>query len=209
LGSHPSHKISLREILKSEGRDGLVSLHAIGTGIAAAIAEIINTGKWSQLDRARGELVPEKLFMTLPGIGTKLAQAMADEAHFESLEDLEHAIHSGKPSIPGLGQRRREALTAILEKRLGRFVPVKTSGPPARPVELILEVDAMYRARAAAGVLKLIAPKRHNPEELQWLPIMHARHDDWHFTALFSNTALAIKAGKTKDWVVIFHEKTG
>jgi hypothetical protein len=199
-------KVPLSETLKNKGRDGLVVLPAIGKGIAAAIAEIILTGKWSQLDRARGELVPEKLFMTIPGIGPRFAKAMVEDAHLESLEDLEYAIHTNEPPIKELGPRRREAIAAILEKRLGRFVFPKPAASQLPPVELILEVDAMYRARAAAGTLKLIAPKRHNPEGVKWLPIMHARHDDWHFTALFSNTALAHKLDKTNDWVAIYHE---
>jgi hypothetical protein len=199
----------LSETLKNEGRDGLIALTAIGKGIAAAIAEIILTGKWSQLDRVRGELIPEKLFMTLPGIGPKLAKAMADDAHLESLEDLEHAIHSGEPPINGLGQRRREAISAVLEKRLGRFISPKRAGKQLPPVELILQVDKMYRERATRGALRLIAPKRHNPKTLKWLPIMHARHDDWHFTVLFSNTNLAHQLDKTRDWVVIYYEKEG
>ena len=36
---------------------------------------------------------------------------------------------------------------------------------------------------------------------------MHARHDDWHFTVLFSNTGLAHELGKTNDWVVIFYHQ--
>jgi putative hydrolase len=30
-----------------------------------------------------------------------------------------------------------------------------------------------------------------------------------HFTALYSNTALAHRRGKTRDWVVIFYERPG
>ncbi len=67
----------------------------------------------------------------------------------------------------------------------------------------------MYRKRAAAGLLRTIAPKRHNPEHRNWLPIMHARHGEWHFTALYSNTALAHQLGKTHDWVIIYFQLEG
>ena len=83
-------------------------------------------------------------------------------------------------------------------------------GAKTPPVAMLLEVDGMYRERAKAGKLRLIAPKRMNPEGMAWLPVMHARHDDWHFTALFSNTPLAHQLGRTGDWVVIyFHEGDG
>lgn len=36
------------------------------------------------------------------------------------------------------------------------------------------------------------------------LPVLHARREDWHFTALFSNTPKVHELGKTRDWVVIY-----
>ena len=75
--------------------------------------------------------------------------------------------------------------------------------------DMLLQVDRMYRERAAAGELRKIAPRRFNPTGEAWLPILHARHGDWHFTALFSNTQLAHQLDKTSDWVVIFYHKDG
>jgi hypothetical protein len=34
---------------------------------------------------------------------------------------------------------------------------------------------------------------------------MHAQRGEWHFTALFSNTARAHQLGRTRDWVVIYY----
>lgn len=200
----------VREIFEREGTDGLVALPRIGRGIAAAIAEMLTTGRWRQLDRLRGDAAPEPLFRTLPGIGPVLARRLAEEHHMESLEELETALHRGEPRIEGIGPRRRTALQAVLAERLGRRLrPDGARGtepePDAEPdVALLLEVDALYRARAAAGTLRRIAPRRFNPEGAAWLPILHARRDDWHFTALYSNTALAHELGRTQDWVVIY-----
>jgi hypothetical protein len=33
---------------------------------------------------------------------------------------------------------------------------------------------------------------------------MHARRENWHFTALYSNTARAHELGRTRDWVVVY-----
>lgn len=195
----------LDEILRESGRDGLVTLPGIGKGIAGAIAEMIETGRWAQLERLRGELAPEKLFRTIPGIGPELAARLAEDGHMETLEDLEAALHLGALDVKGFGPRRRAMIAAALAQRLGRPLALRTAETPAPPVALLLEVDALYRKQAAAGSLRTIAPKRFNPSGEAWLPIMHARHDDWHFTALYSNTLLAHQLDKTRDWVVIYY----
>ena len=53
---------------------------------------------------------------------------------------------------------------------------------------MLLDVDRMYRERAAEGRLRTIAQRRFNPAGRAWLPIMHAAHGAWHFTALHSNS---------------------
>jgi hypothetical protein len=74
------------------------------------------------------------------------------------------------------------------------------------PVDQLLEVDQVYRTGAEAGTLPTIAPRRFNPEGKSWLPVLHTRRGDWHFTALFSNTARAHELGRVRDWVVIYAE---
>jgi hypothetical protein len=73
----------------------------------------------------------------------------------------------------------------------------------------LLDVDAEYRARAAAGTLSRIAPRRFNPEGEAWLPVMHTAREKRHYTAVFSNTARAHRAGTTRDWVVLYVEGGG
>ena len=51
-----------------------------------------------------------------------------------------------------------------------------------------------------------IAPRRFNPKGEAWLPVLHTQRGDWHFTALFSNTARAHELGRVRDWVVIYGE---
>ena len=59
----------LADCLRRKGIDGLVALKGIGRGIAAAISEMLTTGQRRQLDRLEGELTPERLFATIPGVG--------------------------------------------------------------------------------------------------------------------------------------------
>ena len=59
-------------------------------------------------------------------------------------------------------------------------------------------MDADYRRDAQAGRLPTIAPKRFNPEGTAWLPVLHARYDDWQFTAR------AHQLNRTRDWVMLY-----
>jgi hypothetical protein len=195
----------VREILDEQGSGGLEKLPGIGKGLAAAIDEIARTGRLSQLDRLRGEASPETLFQSLPGVGSKLAEDIHETLHVDTLEGLETAAHDGSLlKVPGIGERRAAAIRAGLAALLGRGQLRRRGREAEPPVRLLLEVDAVYRKRAAAGKLPKIAPKRFNPEGKAWLPILHAERDGWHFTALFSNTARAHDLGKTNDWVVIY-----
>lgn len=195
-------------ILAEGGREALEALPAVGEAIASAIIEMVTTGHWGQLERLRGELAPEVLFRTIPGIGPRLASLLAEDGTLETLEDLENAIHVGKFALKGIGPRRKQMIASALAERLARRSTPhlwKRSSQP--PDALLLEVDRAYRDKAASGALRLIAPRRFNPTHEAWLPVMHSQVGDWHFTVLFSNTRRAHELGKTKDWVVIYHQR--
>ena len=198
----------LREIFDAEGTAGLDALPHIGKGIAAAIAEILITGRWNQLERLRGTLDPVRLFRSVPGIGPQLARRMHEELHLDTLQALEAAAHDGRlESVPGVGTRRAAAWRANLAGMLDRIRP-RDPGPRApagQPaVATVLEVDRDYREKAAAGALPAIAPRRFNPEGKAWLPVLHTRSGEWNFTALYSNTATAHQLKRTHDWVVVY-----
>lgn len=196
----------VRDVLKREGTDGLIRLPFIGSGIAASIQELANTGRWARLERMRGTLDPERLFRTVPGIGPELAALIHERLHVDSLEDLEMAAHDGRlETLKGVGPRRAAAMRAALTNMLGRRRSSRRSNKDP-DVSVLLSVDREYRTKARAGTLQKIAPRRFNPEGTAWLPILHTRRNDWHFTALFSNTARAHKLGRTRDWVVIYFE---
>ena len=200
---------AIRAILEAEGLNGLDALPHIGRGIAAAIAEMLTTGRWSQLDRLRGASGPQALFQSLPGIGPLLAQRIHETLHVDTLEALEIAAHDGRlERVPRMGARRAAACRAVLDAMLRRMHG--TNAPSAvaiahRPaVATVLDVDREYREKAHSRSLPAIAPRRFNPDRETWLPILHTRRDVWHFTALYSNTANAHKLHRTHDWVVVY-----
>ncbi len=194
------------EIFEKDGMNGLMALPGIGRGIANAIAEMVARGRWTLLDRLRGELDPARLFQSVPGLGPELAKRIHDHLHVDTLEALEIAAHDGRlETVPGVGPRRAAAIRNHLGAALKRVrAPTPAAAAPGPPVAVLLSVDAEYREKAKAEKLPTIAPKRFNPEGKAWLPVMHVTRDGWHFSALFSNTARAHELKRTRDWVVVY-----
>jgi hypothetical protein len=193
-------------LIEQGGPDALVALPNIGRGIATAIAEILTTGRWAQLERMRGSLDPVQRLQAVPGIGPVLAEQIHDELHVDTLEGFELAAHDGRlEALKGIGPRRAAMIRASLEKMLGRVRSRRYEEMAEGPsVPVLLDVDREYREKAAAGTLPTIAPRRFNPSNEAWLPILHTDREGWHFTALFSNTGRAHDLGRTRDWVVIY-----
>jgi hypothetical protein len=196
----------VRDILAEAGPEGLVALPNIGWGIAGAIREWLQTGRWGLLERLEGESEPERLFQSLPGVGPALARRLHEELHVDTLEALEQALFEGKlDGVAGVGPRRREMIRSGLASLLGRAARQPPAPTGERPeIALLLDVDREYRDKARSGRLPRIAPRRFNPTGERWLPVLHTRRDGWHFTALYSNTPLAHRLGRTGDWVVLY-----
>jgi hypothetical protein len=158
------------------------------------------------LDRLRGEADPIALLASVPGVGRVLAERLHDELGLETLADLEAAAHDGRlDTVGGFGAKRLAGIRDSLAHRLGRVrLPPSTDAPPT--VSELLDVDREYRDKAAAGQLQRITPRRFNPTREAWLPILHTWRGRRRYTALFSNTARAHRAGKTRDWVVLYSD---
>ena len=192
------------ELFRQRGLEGLEELPHVGESIARAIRELLTHGRLPMLDRLRGEADAIALLSTVPGIGRVLAERLHDELGLETLADLEAAAHDGRlETLAGFGAKRLAGIRDTLAQRLGRIrLPARTETPP-RVAEL-LDVDREYREKAMAGQLQRIAPRRFNPSGEPWLPILHTKRGTRRYTALFSNTARAHRAGKTHDWVVLY-----
>jgi hypothetical protein len=197
-------------IVEREGPAGLEKLPHIGRGIASALGEMVQTGRWAQLERLRGSADPVQLFTVVPGLGHRLAERIHEELHIDTLEALELAAHDGRlETVPGVGPRRAATIRANLQVMLSRGrprpAPCTSGAATAQPsVETVLAIDKEYREKSARDELPTIVPKRFNPSGEAWLPVLHSTRDGWHFTALFSNTAQAHQLGRTSDWVVIY-----
>lgn len=203
-------------LLEAGGRRRLEELPGIGRSIGALIEEYEDTGRIGLLARLEGHVSPEDVLCRVPGLGETLATRIHEQLGVETLEGLEAAAHDGRlETVRGFGPRRVAAIRAVLESMLRRRSrSARRPGPTARAgaepsVSTLLQIDMEYRAKAATGNLRTIAPTRFNPHGKAWLPILHCSRGRWHFTALYSNTATAHHLGMTRDWVVIYYEDDG
>jgi hypothetical protein len=131
----------------------------------------------------------------LKGIGDKLAGLITEyvtSGQVELVSELEKEVP-------------KEKLAEVQKKESKHTF----ANPVEISVDIILEMDAEYRKKAAEGKLKKIAPKKLNPDRIAWLPVLAKSHKGYKFTVMFSNTETAHDLGKTDDWVVVYYEKGG
>lgn len=211
---------SITAMLRTGGRHQIERLPNIGRSISTLLDEFVHTGGARLLDRLEGQVSPEDLFTTVPGVGEVLAHRIHEELGIETLEALEVAAHDGRlEGVAAIGPRRisgiRDSVAAILDRSMRRRshqrhlpkLPLRRDHAP--DVGSLLGVDSEYRQKAAQGDLKTIVPRRFNPTRRSWLPVLHTQRDGWSLTAMFSNTARAHRLGATSDWVVIYYEREG
>lgn len=197
---------SVADLLRTEGPDGLQNLAGIGESLARAIEVLVTTGRLPMLERLRGESDPVTVLASVPGIGEVLAERLYHDLGIGSLEGLEAAACNGRLArLAGFGSKRIAGIRDTLATRLGRVRPTAPGGA-APPVDELLDVDAEYRAKAAEGKLRRIAPRRFNAEGKAWLPVLHTSRRERQYTALFSNTARAHQLGRTHDWVILYQD---
>ncbi len=196
----------LADVVREKGRAGLEELPGIGASLAYTIEGLVRTGEFRTLRPDAGHVDPERLLTSLPGVGRQLAHVLHEELGITTLEEMERAAHDGRLARAGVGPKRLRGLIDALAGRLRRNrLPEPIPGEPS--VAALLAIDEAYRRQADSDALARITPRRFNPEHEPWLPLFVTDRDGWRFRALFSNTALAHRLGKTRDWVVIsFHD---
>jgi hypothetical protein len=191
-------------ILAERGRNGLETLPGIGAHLSFTIDHLVRTGEFRTLS-GEGPTDPERLFMSLPGIGPQLARAIREELRCKALEELEVAAHDGRLAGLGVGPKRLRGIRESLAGRMARSrLPRPVQGEPS--VADLLAVDQEYRSQAQQSLLPTMAPRRFNPGNERWLPLFQTRKSGWNYRALFSNTALAHRLNQTHDWVVIYFD---
>ena len=114
-----SHPRAVRQVFAQHGVAGLDAIPGVGLGLAAAIAEMLATGRWSMLDRLRSASDPVCVFQAVPGMGPSLARRICAGLGIATLEELHEAAHDGRlEALPGVGVRRACAWRSVLHEML-------------------------------------------------------------------------------------------
>jgi DNA polymerase/3'-5' exonuclease PolX len=118
------HPRGLSRVFGEAGVKGLDAVPGVGLGIAAAISEMLATGRWSLLARLRTSCDPAAVFQAVPGVGPALARRIRDELRIATLEELHEAAHDGRlEALPGMGLRRAAACRAAVGDMLDARAP--------------------------------------------------------------------------------------
>jgi DNA polymerase (family X) len=126
----------LEETLEKEGRSGLEKIQGIGSSLASAIQELLETGQLSLLNRLEGEVSPEDLLARVPGIGEELAARIHDQLDINTLEELEMAAHDGRlADVEGFGEERIRGVRQNLESMLSRSSRRRARRPRRKTTE--------------------------------------------------------------------------
>ncbi|MBX9623253.1 MAG: hypothetical protein K2X82_05520 [Gemmataceae bacterium] len=194
------------DVLREGGRRALMELPGIGDRLSVTLAELLVTGHMLQIEGLGDR--PEDLIASIAGVGPGLAERIHKDLNVQSLEELERAAYDGRLGrVAGMGPKRLRGIREALAGRFRRPVGGPIADPP--PVEDVLAVDAAYRDQASRGALTTVAPRRFNPSGESWLPVLKTRKGGRRYRALYSNTATAHRAGRNRDWVVIYFERDG
>jgi hypothetical protein len=195
----------LTALVAAEGRPGLEALPGIGSRLSYTLEELVRTGEFRTQNREGGDIDPEQVFGSLPGVGHYLARLIHDKLGIKTLEELEVAAHDGRLSQLGIGPKRLRGIRDALAGRLNRNrYRLSVHGEPS--VAELLRIDQEYRERAKSMELPIITPRRFNPDQEPWLPLYQTQRGGWRYRALYSNTALAHRLGQTQDWVVVYFD---
>jgi DNA polymerase (family 10) len=136
-------------VLVSEGAD-LTKLPGIGADLAGKIAEIVETGKSTALDKLRRQLPPELTeLLKIPGLGPKRVSALHHELDVHTPAQLHRAAKDGRVrALPGFGAKTERKILDALEAKAGR------------PERFKLAVAAQYAASLVAYLEETPGVKR-------------------------------------------------
>jgi DNA polymerase/3'-5' exonuclease PolX len=113
------HPRPLPLLFAQRGVRGLDGIPGVGLGIAAGIAQMLASGRWSLLEHLRASSVPCVVLQSVPGMGPALARHICDELHIATLQELHEAAHDGRlEALRGVGARRARAWRAVLDDML-------------------------------------------------------------------------------------------
>lgn len=160
----------------------LAALRGVGSGTAAKIRELVETGRIIKLEELRAKFPADFVELTrIPGIGPKTAVMLRDELQIHRVADLKVALDAQLlRGLPGMGAKTEDNIRIALEK-LGiggkeRRTPIQDATAVARDVVAALSevpgvirvepMGSLRRFRETIGDIDVIVVSTGDPEEV-------------------------------------------
>ncbi len=156
--------------------DELTGIEGIGSGVAARIAEYLDTGEIADHQELVGQVPPGVIAMLdVPGLGAKTAALLWKEGGVETLDELKAKLESGELNrLKGFGQKKAESLLKNLAFReasqerinIGVALPLaEWIVAQLKPLKAVKQIDyagSLRRGKETIGdidILVAAAPK--------------------------------------------------
>jgi DNA polymerase (family 10) len=191
-------------IYKKKGLKGLNEIPGVGEGIAKKIAEYLEKGKISELERLEKK-IPKGLvdIINVQGVGPKKAWKLYKKLGINTLAKLERAAKQGKiRKLPGFGEKSEEdILTGIsLLKRghermlLGRALPI---------AESILKKLKSLRHVKRGDIAGSIRRRKETVKDIDILVVSNNAKEVMDYFTSMEEVKLVLAKGSTKSSVVL------
>jgi len=178
------HPGRVADLYAEGGEKTLQELPGVGAGIAAKIAELLETGALAEMARME-EQVPEGLreLLQVPGLGPKGVKALRDALGIANLQDLERVCAEGRVrEVAGFGEAKEAGILKAVRAFQGRerrfrlseaeeyaeqlrrallavqgVERVELAGSYRRRRDSVGDLDILVTARKGSGVMAALA----------------------------------------------------
>src|SRR6266568_3550382 len=143
------------EQLTREGK--LKGVPGLGSTIIKRIEELVNSGQMALHDELVATTPQVKLEMRrIPGVGPKKINAMYNQLHINSIEELEQACKEDKvAALPGFGKKTQDKILqglAFLAQHSGRFLYPVAEEEAERVREVLAAIPEIVRLQVAGSL---------------------------------------------------------
>src|SRR5947208_1946424 len=143
------------EQMTREGK--LKGVPGLGSTIIKRIEELVNSGQMALHDELVTTTPQIKLEMRrIPGVGPKKINAMYNQLHINSIEELEQACKEDKvAALPGFGKKTQDKILqglAFLAQHCGRFLYPVAEEEAERIREVLAAIPEIVRLQVAGSL---------------------------------------------------------
>ncbi len=163
----------LSEIYHKGGRDAFDEIPGIGESIAQKIEELLNTNRLKYLQELKKEIPASEVdFLSIPGVGPKMAVTLTEELKAKNIEDLKTKIEKGVADAILKEKTRNNILRGIevLGKLTGRLL-ITEALPIAEEVVAAIKkmpevgeveyVGSLRRYKETIGDIDIVATSKY------------------------------------------------